>query len=308
MYLKTAFKPMRDLAKYTGRIAQAAAAAERVVEVMDTEPDVRDRPGAMPAPALTGHVRFEQVSFAYDYGERLALAGLDLDVPAGTHVALVGPSGAGKSTVASLVPRLYDPIAGRITVDGHDLRDLTLESYRAQVGIVLQESVLFGVSIRDNIAWGSAGATDADVEAAARLANAHDFIAALPHGYDTVMGERGATVSGGQRQRIALARAAVRDAPILVFDEPTTGLDEANEREVSEALHRLSRGRTTFLIAHALPTVEHADLILYIRDGRVVERGTHAELLALGGAYAEVHALQSAERALHRPGELVTAR
>ncbi|MBA3328634.1 MAG: ABC transporter ATP-binding protein [Solirubrobacterales bacterium] len=308
MYLKTAFKPMRDLAKYTGRLAQAAAAAERVVELMDTEPDVRDRPGAVPAPALAGHVRFEQVSFAYDYGERLAICGLDLDVPAGTRVALVGPSGAGKSTLASLVPRLYDPIAGRITVDGHDLRDLTLESYRAQVAVVLQESVLFGVSIRDNIAWGTAGATDDDVEAAARLANAHDFISALPEGYETVMGERGATVSGGQRQRIALARAAVRDAPILVFDEPTTGLDEANEREVSEALNRLSAGRTTFLIAHALATVEHADLILYLHSGRVVERGTHAELLALGGAYAAAHALQSAERARHRPAELAPAR
>ncbi len=296
LYLKTAFKPMRDLAKYTGRIARAAASGERVVELLDTEIEVRDHPDARPAPALRGDVRFEGVSFAYDHGERLALMGLDLDVPAGTRVALVGPSGAGKSTLAGLLSRLYDPVAGRITVDGHDMRDLTLASLRAQIAVVLQESVLFGVSIRENIAFGAAGSSDIDVERAARLANAHDFVTALPAGYDSVLGERGATLSGGQRQRIAIARAAVRDAPILVLDEPTTGLDEANDREVTDALRRVAEGRTTFLIAHDLSTVEDADLILYLEDGRVLERGTHAELLALGGSYAMAHALQAAAR------------
>ncbi len=296
LYLKTAFKPMRDLAKYTGRIARAAASGERVVALLDTEIEVRDRPDARPAPALRGHVRFEGVSFAYEQGEPLALMGLDLDVPAGTRVGLVGPSGAGKSTVAGLLPRLYDPVAGSITIDGHDLRDLTLASLRGQVAIVLQESVLFGVSIRENIAFGAPGASDADVERAARLASAHEFVVALPEGYDTVLGERGATLSGGQRQRIAIARAAVRDAPILVLDEPTTGLDERNERAVTEALRRVAEGRTSFLIAHDLRTVEDADLILYLEHGQVRESGSHEELVTLGGSYAMTHALQAAAR------------
>lgn len=292
LYLKTAFKPMRDLAKYTGRIARAAASGERVVELLDTEIEITDRPGARPAPRLRGDVRFEGVSFAYEPGARLALVDLDLDVAAATRVALVGPSGAGKSTVAALLPRLYDPIAGRITVDGVDLRDVTLASLRSQIAVVLQDSVLFGVSVRDNIAFGADGASGDDVQRAARLANAHDFISALPDGYDTILGERGATLSGGQRQRIAIARAAVRDTPIIVLDEPTTGLDEANERQVSEALRRVSEGRTSFLIAHALHTVQDADLILYMEDGRVIERGTHAELMTLNGAYAMTLTLQ----------------
>jgi ATP-binding cassette, subfamily B, bacterial len=295
LYLKTALKPTRDLAKYAGRIASAAASGERVVELLDTEPEIRDRPGAVSMP-LTGHVRFEDVSFRYAPGSRPALVGVDLDVPPRTRVALVGPSGGGKSTLASLLPRLYDPTSGRVLVDGHDLRDLSLASLRAQVAVVLQESVLFGLSVRDNIRLGWDRCGDDDVERAARLAGAHDFVMRLPEGYDTILGERGATLSGGERQRLAIARAAVRDAPIVVLDEPTTGLDEENERVVREALARLSEERTTFHISHALHTIEDADLILFVQDGRVVERGSHDELLALGGRYATMHALQRAIR------------
>jgi len=298
LYLKTAFKPMRDLAKYTGRLARAAASAERVLDVLDTEPEIFDRPGAVAAPPLRGAVRFESVSLAYEPDGPPALAELDLEVAPGRRVALTGPSGAGKSTLVSLLPRLYDPTAGRVTVDGHDLRDLTLESLRSQIAIVLQDSVLFAASVRDNIALGAPGADDAAVRAAARLANAHDFIAAMPGGYDTVVGERGATLSGGERQRIAIARAALRRAPITILDEPTTGLDEGNRRTVVEALERLTAGSTTFVISHDLESVREADLILWLERGRVRERGTHAELLAAGGAYAAAFELQALTREL----------
>ncbi|MFQ5612160.1 MAG: ABC transporter ATP-binding protein [Anaerolineae bacterium] len=307
-YLKGAFKPMRDLAKYTGRIAKAAASGDRVIDVLDTTPDIRDRPGAIPAPPFRGEVRFEGVNFAYDRGHPI-LRHLDLEVRPGQQIALVGPSGAGKSTLVSLLLRLYDPSEGRVMIDGRDLRDYRLASARAQISIVLQDSVLFGVSVRDNIAYGRLNASEAEVRAAARLANADGFIKALPQGYDTILGERGATLSGGQRQRIAIARAAVRRAPIVILDEPTTGLDKENEYVVSQALARLIRGRTTFVIAHNLRTVEHADRILFLEDGRVVEQGTHAELMALGGRYAAMYALQSMRngdqaRSLPRNGNL----
>jgi len=292
LYLKTAFRPMRDLAKYTGRLARAAASGERIVELLDEEVEVRDAPHARPAPRLCGDVRFEGVTFSYEPDQRPALAGIELEVPAGTHVALVGPSGAGKSTLASLVLRLYDPGDGRITVDGCDLRDLTLESLRGQIAVVLQESILFGLSVRENIRLGAPGCSDEELEHAVRLANAEAFIARLPAGYDTVLGERGATLSGGERQRLAIARAIVRNAAIVVLDEPATGLDSENAHEVGEALRRLTAGRTTFHIAHALHTVADADLILLIEHGRIVERGTHDELLARGQRYAAMHTMQ----------------
>lgn len=294
-YLKTAFKPMRDLAKYTGRIAQASASAERILDLLDEEPEITDAAHAVDAPAFRGELAFEHVTFGYEPG-RPVLRDVSFHVRPGQVVALVGPSGAGKSSSLNLVLRLYDPADGRVRIDGWDARDVTMASLRAQISVVLQGSVLFGVSVRENIAYGCAGVTDEQIEAAARLANAHGFISSLPDGYDTVLGERGATLSGGQCQRLAIARAAVRDAPITLLDEPTTGLDEENQREVSEALRRLTEGRTTVIVAHDLSTIEHADQILYLEAGEIVERGTHDELMALNRIYATVYRLQSAER------------
>lgn len=294
-YLKNAFKPMRDFAKYTARLAKASAAGERVLDILDTEPTIRDRPGAVPAPAFRGALHFEDVSFAYEPGTPV-LNGFSLRVAPGERVAVVGASGGGKSTLASLVPRLYDPTSGRITVDGRDIGEYTLESLRAQVSMVLQENILFGASVRDNIAYSVEGATRAEVVAAARLSGAHDFVTALPEGYDTVLGERGATLSGGQRQRLAVARAALRRAPILILDEPTVGLDEENERLVRGALERLSRGRTTLLITHDLGFAARADRVAYVEGGRVLEEGTHDDLLRRGGRYAALYHLQVLNR------------
>lgn len=292
-YLKSAFRPMRDLAKYTGRLAKAGAAAERVLELLDRTPDVRDLPGAVPAPPLRGAVRFDAVSFAYGPG-RPALEQIDCHVEPGQQVALVGPSGSGKSTFAHLVLRLYDPTAGRVLIDGRDLREYTLASLRAQMSVVLQDSLLFAASVRDNIAYGALGASREAIEDAARLANAEPFIHMMPQGYDTIVGERGVTLSYGQRQRIAIARAAIRGAPILILDEPTTGLDKENEWTVIEALERLAATRTTFLITHDLRLAARADLILYLEAGRVRERGTHTALLGAGGRYAALYRLHGA--------------
>lgn len=291
-YLKNAFKPAQDLAKYTSRIAKASAAAERVLDVLERTPEVRDVPGARSAPAFRGEIRFDHVGFAYHPGSP-TLQDIDFTLAPGQRLALVGPSGAGKSTLASLLLRLYDPTDGTVAIDGRDIRRYTLESLRAQISVVLQETLLFAASVRDNIAYGSPGATARSIEGAARLANAHDFIVALPQGYDTPLGERGVTVSAGQRQRLAIARAAVRQAPLLIFDEPTTGLDRENERTVADALNRLSRGRTSVLVTHDLRHAVDADLILYIENGRVLERGTHAELIEADGRYAALYALQS---------------
>jgi ATP-binding cassette subfamily B protein len=291
-YLKRCFNPLQDFAKYTGRLAKAAAAAERVIDVLHRTPDVRDLPGAVPAPALRGDVRFDHVAFGYEPG-RPVLDGVDFAMPAGGRVALVGPSGIGKSTLVSLLMRLYDPLAGRVLIDGHDVRSFTVASLRSQVSVVLQDGLLFAASVRDNIACTCAGATDEEVEAAARLANAHDFIRHLPQGYDTILGERGVTLSHGQRQRIAIARAAIRTAPILILDEPTTGLDEENERAVVEALDRLAVGRTTFLVTHDLRLAARADLILYLEHSGVLEQGSHGELIESAGRYASLYRLQA---------------
>jgi subfamily B ATP-binding cassette protein MsbA len=274
----------------------AAGASERLFELLDTASDIQDAPNAYPLPPVTGHVQFDDVWFAYEDNAQGApdwvLRAIDLDVEPGTTIALVGPSGAGKSTLMSLLPRFYDPTRGRIRIDGHDLRDVQQETLRAQLAAVSQEVRLFNTSIGDNIRYGRLDASDIEVEAAARAANAHDFILNLTNGYETEVGERGVKLSGGQRQRVAIARALLRDARILLLDEATSSLDSASEALVQDALERLMEGRTTFIIAHRLSTVQHADRILVLDDGRIVQTGTHAELVQRDGLYRDLAALQ----------------
>ena len=278
-YLKGAFKPMRDLAKYTGRIAKAAASGERITDVMQTEQDITDAPGAYQIRRLAGEVTFEHVSASYGDGT-LALEDVSFRVPPGSTVGLVGHSGSGKSTIASLVLRLQDPAAGTVRIDGHDLRDVTVGSLRAQTAVVLQESVLFAGTVAENIRLGRPGADDEEVREAARAANAEEFITRLPQGYDTVVGERGDTLSGGQRQRIAVARAMLRRAPVVILDEATSGLDPKSSAEVLQAMDRLAAGRTTFTITHVLEDVMACDQVLVLGDGRVVEQGRPTDLVA----------------------------
>lgn len=290
-YLKNAFRPIQEFAKYTARLGKAAAAGERVLDLLQRVPEIRDLPGAIKAPAFQGAVRFEKVSFAYENGQSL-LREIELEVQPGQRVALVGPSGSGKSTLVSLLLRLYDPEQGKVLIDGRDIREFTLESLRAQISAVLQDNLLFAASVRDNIAHGAAAATLEQIIEAAKLANAHEFVMALPQGYDTVLGERGVTLSQGQRQRLAIARAAIRKAPLLILDEPMTGLDKSNERAVVESLDRLDYGCTTFLITHDLQHAARAQLILYLEGGRLVERGSHAQLLHANGRYAALFKIQ----------------
>jgi ATP-binding cassette subfamily B protein len=291
-YLKNAFRPIQEFAKYTSRLGKAAAAGERVLDLLQHVPEIRDLPGAVRAPAFRGAVRFERVDFYYEAGQPL-LQGIDFEVEPGQSVALVGHSGSGKSTLLSLLLRLYDPVRGRVLIDGRDLRDFTLESLRSQISAVLQDNLLFAGTVRENIAHGAPEATAEQIVSAARLANAHDFIMSLPLGYDTVLGERGVTLSQGQRQRLAIARAAIRKAPILILDEPMTGLDKGNEHAVLESLERLDYGCTTFLITHDLRHAARAHLVLFLKAGRIVERGTHAQLLQANGPYAAMYRLHS---------------
>jgi subfamily B ATP-binding cassette protein MsbA len=269
----------------------AAGATERLFELLDTTPDLQDAPDATPLPRLEGRVCFDHVTFAYEE-RRPVLRDVDLEVAAGETVALVGPSGAGKSTLVGLIPRFYDPQEGRITVDGHDLRTVTRQSLREQIAAVSQEVHLFNTTIRANIRYGRLDAPDDAVEAAARAANAHDFIAALPDGYDAEVGERGVKLSGGQRQRVAVARALLRDARLLLLDEATSSLDSASEALVQEALDRLMEGRTTFIIAHRLSTVQGADRILVLDEGRIVQAGTHEALVQREGLYRDLASYQ----------------
>jgi ATP-binding cassette subfamily B protein/subfamily B ATP-binding cassette protein MsbA len=277
---------------YTPATLQGATgSARRVLEVLEVEREVADRPGAQVLPAVKGHVLLEGVTFGYEPG-RPVLHSVSLEVLPGQTVALVGFTGAGKTTLVSLVPRFFDPWEGHVTIDGHDLRDVSLGSLREQVAVVLQEPFLFPLTVAENIAYGRPGASRAEVEAAARAANAHSFIERLPGGYDAVVGERGVTLSGGERQRLAVARALLKDAPILILDEPTSALDGETEGLLLEALRRLMKGRTTLLIAHRLSTIRHADQIVVLHEGQIAERGTHEELLERGGLYAHLHSVQ----------------
>lgn len=291
--LLMAYQPLKALANLNANLQEGLSAAQRVFEVLDTQPSILDAPGAKPLEVRGGAIRFEDVHFAYNE-EKGALHGLSLDIPAGATVALVGPSGAGKSTVQNLIPRFYDVQSGTITIDGQNVRDVQLASLRQAMALVSQEVVLFDDTIRANIAYGRTEATQSEIEGAAKAAAAHDFITALPQGYDTTVGEHGVKLSGGQRQRLAIARAMLRNAPILLLDEATSALDTESERAVQSALDRLMTGRTTLVIAHRLSTITHADLIYVIDHGRVRESGTHVELLAQNGLYARLHALQAA--------------
>jgi ATP-binding cassette subfamily B protein/subfamily B ATP-binding cassette protein MsbA len=290
-YLASLYGPLETL-MYTPSTTQAAAgSARRVLEILDTRHEVQDRPHARVVNRVAGHIRFDDVTFGYDR-DRVVLRNVGLDVMPGQMLAIVGATGAGKSTLVSLIPRFYDPWAGRITIDGIDIRDLQLKSLRSQIAVVLQEPFLFPVTIAANIAYGRPYASRDDIEAAARAANAHAFIERLPAGYDTVVGPRGATLSGGERQRISVARAIVKNAPILILDEPTSAVDAATESELVTAFERLMAGRTTIVIAHRLSTIAKATSIVVLDNGVIAEAGTAGELLRRGGLYARYHALQ----------------
>ena len=291
LYIGIFVSPIELLINFTETFQKGYAGFRRFLEVLAVRPDIADAPGACELVVSRGEVRYEGVRFTYD-GEHEVLRGLNLEIPAGTTVALVGPSGGGKTTTCSLLPRFYDVAAGSISVDGVDVREATVASLRAAIGIVQQDVYLFDGSIRDNIAYGRPGATDADIVRAARLANIHEFVMSLDEGYDTYVGERGARLSGGQKQRIAIARVFLKDPRILILDEATSALDNESERAVQHSLEELSRGRTTLVIAHRLSTIRSADEIAVVEEGRVVERGTHDELLAKGGTYARYYEMQ----------------
>ena len=296
-YLGSMYKPMKGLAKLSSDFSKAMGSADRLVEVLDIEPEIQDLPDAAEAPRFRGEIEFRNVTF--DYGDgREVLRGVSFSVSPGQRLALVGASGAGKSTIVSLILRLYDAQAGVILIDGEDIRRFRRESLRRQIGLVLQQSILFGASVRENIAYGRPDASLEEIEAAARAANADDFIRGFEDGYDTVIGERGATLSGGQQQRLAIARALILDAPILILDEPMTGLDAESEANVREALARLVAGKTCIMITHDLHAVADADKVLVLEDGRIVERGTHGELLMRSGRYRELYELDVGQRPL----------
>jgi ABC-type multidrug transport system fused ATPase/permease subunit len=288
-YMQGFFRPMRRLSRVAERAAKASSCVDRITDVLDQEPDIRD--GAVEAGRFRGAIEFRDVRFGYG-DDQPALRAVSFEAAPGDVVALVGSSGAGKSTIASLLPRLYDPTDGMVLIDGIDVREFTLRSLRDQISVVPQDGALFAATVRENIAYGTPQATDDEIIAAARAAQIHDHIAALPSGYDTLLDERGTSFSGGQRQRLAIARALVKDAPIVVLDEPTTGLDASSERAVLAALEQLLAGRTAIVIAHRLETIRRADQILVLEGGEIVERGTHEQLLVEDGRYRDLHALQ----------------
>jgi ATP-binding cassette subfamily B protein/subfamily B ATP-binding cassette protein MsbA len=287
-YLTSLYGPLETLMYTPSTIQGALGSVRRVQEVLEVNREIMDRPGAIALPEARGNVCMENVTFGYESG-RLVLRDVSLEVLPGQCVAVVGPTGAGKTTLVSLVARFFDPWQGRVTLDGHDLRDIQLKSLRRQVALVLQEPFLFPFTIAENIAYGRPGARRPEIEAAAQAAQLHNFIVGLPRRYDTLVGERGVTLSAGERQRLAMARALLKDAPILILDEPTSSLDAETEAQLLEALHRLMKGRTTLLIAHRLSTIRHTDRIIVLDKGRVVEEGAHEELMSQSGLYSNMH-------------------
>jgi subfamily B ATP-binding cassette protein MsbA len=291
MYLGKMYKPMQDLSKMTDAYTKAAVGYERIREILDTQGEIRDLPGARPVSRLKGAIEFDRVTFGYDPGVPV-LRNVTFKIDPGQQAAFIGPTGAGKTTIISLVPRFYDPISGVVKIDGVDARRFTQSSLRDQVSFVLQETVLFQGTIWQNIAYGKPDASRAEIYRAAELANAHEFIEKMPNQYDSLVGERGVTLSGGQRQRIAIARAVIRNTPILILDEPSSGLDAESEKLVFDALDRLMKGKTAIVIAHRLSTIRSADVIFALQNGTIVESGTHDELMAAAGLYAELYDIQ----------------
>jgi ATP-binding cassette subfamily B protein len=287
---------MQELSKMTDAYSKATVGYDRIREVLDTQGEVRDKPGARTAPRFKGRIEFEKIIFGYD-PQHPVLKELSLKIEPGQVAALVGPTGAGKTTLIGLIPRFYDPNLGAVKIDGYDVRTFKQKSLRQQMSFVLQETVLFHGTIWNNIAYGKPEATRGEIFRAAELSNSHEFIEKLPQGYNTIVGERGATLSGGQRQRIAIARAIIRDTPILIMDEPSSGLDASSEKLVFDALDRLMaiEGKTSIVIAHRLSTIRGAGVIFVLNDGVIVESGKHDELLKLGGLYSELYELQFRE-------------
>jgi ATP-binding cassette subfamily B protein len=290
-YLTAMYKPMRELSKMTDTISKASVGYERIQEILGVESKVRDLPRARKAPKFKGRIEFDDVSFSYD-GEYPVLKNISLTIEQGQIAAIMGPSGTGKSTLVNLIARFYDPTAGKVKIDGTDIRNYTLKSLRDQISFVLQEALLFRATIWANIAYGKPDAPQKEIIRAAELANAREFIDKMPQGFNTMIGERGVTLSGGQRQRIAIARAVLRDSPILILDEPTTGLDAGSEQMIMEALNRLIKGKTAIIIAHDLSAFSKADIIFVIKDSELVESGTHEELLAAGKLYSQTYKTQ----------------